>query len=66
MNQEPIVSINDLDAWIEKLYTCKPLTELEVKSLCVKVANQYYTFVPIFNLIIGKRSPHGRIKRAAS
>ena len=24
----------NLDAWIEKLYACKPLTEGEVKSLC--------------------------------
>ena len=29
-------SYNDLDAWIEKLYSCKPLTEHEVKLLCDK------------------------------
>jgi hypothetical protein len=28
--------VNDLDAWIEKLYSCKPLTEHEVKLLCDK------------------------------
>lgn len=28
--------MQDLDAWIEKLYACKPLTENEVKSLCEK------------------------------
>lgn len=35
--QEPTTSVNDLDAWIEKLYSCKPLTENEVKMLCEKV-----------------------------
>jgi hypothetical protein len=35
--QEPTTSVNDLDAWIEKLYSCKPLTENEVKLLCEKV-----------------------------
>ena len=28
--------IADLDAWIERLYGCKPLTEQEVKSLTEK------------------------------
>ena len=29
--------VNDVDAWIERLYTCKPLSEAEVKLLCEKV-----------------------------
>ena len=33
---EPSVAFNDLEAWIEKLYACKPLTEHEVKLLCEK------------------------------
>lgn len=38
MMNEPVTSVNDLDAWIEKLYSCKPLTENEVKLLCEKVS----------------------------
>jgi serine/threonine-protein phosphatase 2A catalytic subunit len=30
------MSSGDVDSWIEKLYQCKSLTELEVKSLCEK------------------------------
>jgi serine/threonine-protein phosphatase 2A catalytic subunit len=30
-------SSSDLDKWIEKLSDCKPLTEVEVKSLCEQV-----------------------------
>jgi serine/threonine-protein phosphatase 2A catalytic subunit len=29
-----MASTNNLDAWLEKLYACKPLTETEVRSLC--------------------------------
>lgn len=29
-------AVNDVDAWIEKLYACKALTEAEVKLLCEK------------------------------
>ena len=28
---------NNLDAWIETLFTCKPLKENDVKSLCEQV-----------------------------
>jgi hypothetical protein len=31
---------NDVDAWIERLYSCKPLSEAEVKSLCEKVRHK--------------------------
>lgn len=34
-------SYSDLDAWIEKLYACKPLTENEIKILCEKACIQY-------------------------
>lgn len=30
-------SFSNLDAWLAKLYDCKPLTEAEVKQLCEKV-----------------------------
>lgn len=38
-------SVNDIDKWIDRLYDCKPLTELEVKLLCEQVAlfNAIYT-----------------------
>lgn len=35
--EEPIETQNNLDAWIEKLFTCKPLTEHEIKLLCTQV-----------------------------
>jgi hypothetical protein len=28
---------NNLDAWIETLFTCKPLKEGDIKSLCEQV-----------------------------
>lgn len=28
---------NNLDAWIETLFTCKPLKECDVKALCEQV-----------------------------
>jgi serine/threonine-protein phosphatase 2A catalytic subunit len=33
---ESNISSVDLEKWIEKLYSCKPLTEKEVKQLCDK------------------------------
>jgi hypothetical protein len=30
-------AVSTVEAWIEKLFECKPLTELEVKQLCEKV-----------------------------
>lgn len=38
--EDPSSSVADLDAWIEKLYSCKSLTEQEVKSLCEKVSSR--------------------------
>lgn len=32
--------INNLDRYIEQLLQCKPLSEVEVKTLCDKVRNQ--------------------------
>ena len=42
-------SVNDVDKWIERLYDCKPLTEVEVKSLCEQVNSQefYYYLISI-------------------
>jgi hypothetical protein len=37
MEESITKTVNDLDAWIEKLYSCKALTELEIKQLCEKV-----------------------------
>ena len=34
---------SDLDGWIEKLYSCKPLTEHEIKLLCEKVGKLILT-----------------------
>jgi hypothetical protein len=31
-------SVSSLDTWLEKLYDCRPLTEVEVKQLCEKVS----------------------------
>jgi hypothetical protein len=36
-------AVNDIDKWIDRLYDCKPLTELEVKMLCEQVINLIYT-----------------------
>ena len=30
-------AVGCLDGWIEKLFECKPLTEVEVRQLCDKV-----------------------------
>mmetsp|Transcript_3371 Transcript_3371/g.3539 ORF Transcript_3371/g.3539 Transcript_3371/m.3539 type:complete len:311 (+) Transcript_3371:204-1136(+) len=34
--EELVETQNNLDAWIEKLFTCKPLTEHEIKLLCAQ------------------------------
>lgn len=34
--------INDIDKWIEQLYECKQLTEIQVKLLCDKVSIYYW------------------------
>lgn len=33
-------AVSQVDAWIEKLFECKPLTELEVRQLCDKVSKR--------------------------
>lgn len=30
-------SLKELDQWVEQLYECKPLAEVQVKTLCDKV-----------------------------
>ena len=37
MEESITKTVNDLDAWIDKLYGCKALTENEIKQLCEKV-----------------------------
>lgn len=38
---------NNLDAWIETLFTCKPLKESDIKSLC----EQVHPFPHIFDFL---------------
>ncbi len=39
--------INNLEAWLEKLYDCRPLTEGEVKQLCEKVTSAMHIMVHV-------------------
>jgi len=43
---------NDIDAWIERLYNCKPLSETEVKSLCEKVKIFVYNVIILYIVLI--------------
>ena len=62
--------VNDIDAWIERLYTCKPLSEAEVKLLCEKVVRSactlWKTNCTILIILIGQRGTNGGGKRTAS
>uniref|UniRef100_A0A7E4VDW1 Serine/threonine-protein phosphatase n=1 Tax=Panagrellus redivivus TaxID=6233 RepID=A0A7E4VDW1_PANRE len=42
-DEVPQSAPKDLDAWIEQLYTCKPLTEGQVKVLCEKAKEIFKT-----------------------
>ena len=37
--------LQDLDAWIERLYSCKPLTENELKQLTEKVKEIFVLYL---------------------
>ena len=36
---------NNLDAWIETLFTCKPLKESDIKLLCEQVSSNTTSFI---------------------
>jgi len=40
----------ELDAWIDRLYACKPLTEIELRLLCEKVL-LYFIFILYVDII---------------
>ena len=69
MEESITKSVNDLDAWIEKLYNCKALTESEIKQLCGKVILYVFVFISLvmfwfilFDIVIGKGSFNGGVE----
>ena len=44
-------AVGTVEAWIERLFECKPLTEAEVRQLCDKVRPMFCGFVMCVGMI---------------